>query len=46
MFASNRRVERRDDIIETIKEQGFEVAEIDDWSFLKHRDIFWKEQEA
>lgn len=33
MFASNRRVERRDDIIETIKEQGFEVAEIDDWSF-------------
>lgn len=33
MFASNRRVERRDDIIETIKEQGFEVSEIDDWSF-------------
>ncbi|WP_312903054.1 citrulline utilization hydrolase CtlX [Chryseobacterium taichungense] len=33
MFASNRRVERRDDIIETIKEQGFEVDEIDDWSF-------------
>lgn len=33
MFASNRRVERRDDIIETIKEQGYEVAEIDDWSF-------------
>ena len=33
MFASNRRVERRDDIIEIIKEQGFEVAEIDDWSF-------------
>lgn len=33
MFASNRRVERRDDVIETIKDQGFEVAEIDDWSF-------------
>lgn len=32
MFASNRRVERREDIIETIKNQGFEVAEIDDWS--------------
>ncbi|UZT96806.1 arginine deiminase-related protein [Chryseobacterium fluminis] len=32
MFASNRRVERREDIIETIKEQGFEVSEIDDWS--------------
>jgi hypothetical protein len=33
MFASNRRVERRDDIIESIKGQGFEVSEIDDWSF-------------
>jgi len=33
MFASNRRVERREDIIENIKNQGFEVAEIDDWSF-------------
>lgn len=32
MFASNRRVERRDDIIESIQNQGFEVAEIDDWS--------------
>jgi hypothetical protein len=32
MFASNRRVERREDIIESIKNQGFEVAEIDDWS--------------
>ena len=32
MFAPNRRVERRDEIIETIKDQGFEVAEIDDWS--------------
>lgn len=33
MFASNRRVERREDIIENIKNQGFEVEEIDDWSF-------------
>lgn len=32
MFASNRRVERRDDIIETIKNEGFSVSEIDDWS--------------
>lgn len=32
MFASNRRVERRDDIIETIKNEGFKVSEIDDWS--------------
>lgn len=32
MFAANRRVERREDIIESIKNQGFEVTEIDDWS--------------
>ncbi|EJL76110.1 citrulline utilization hydrolase CtlX [Chryseobacterium populi] len=40
MFASNRRVERRDDIIETIKNQGFEVAEIDDWSFSEIQGHF------
>lgn len=40
MFASNRRVERRDDIIETIKEQGFDVAEIDDWSFPETQGHF------
>ncbi|MGE4512373.1 MAG: citrulline utilization hydrolase CtlX [Chryseobacterium sp.] len=40
MFASNRRVERRDDIIETIKDQGFEVAEIDDWSFPETQGHF------
>ena len=40
MFASNRRVERRDDIIETIKVQGFEVAEIDDWSFPETQGHF------
>ena len=32
MFATNRRVERRDDIIESIKNKGFNVSEIDDWS--------------
>lgn len=40
MFASNRRVERRDDIIESIKNQGFEVAEIDDWSFPETQGKF------
>ncbi|KQM49871.1 citrulline utilization hydrolase CtlX [Chryseobacterium sp. Leaf201] len=40
MFASNRRVERRDDIIETIREQGFEVSEIDDWSFPEMQGHF------
>lgn len=40
MFASNRRVERRDDIIETVKEQGFDVSEIDDWSFPETQGHF------
>lgn len=40
MFASNRRVERRDDIIESIKDQGFEVTEIDDWSFSETQGHF------
>lgn len=40
MFASNRRVERREDIIETIKKQGFEVDEIDDWSLSEIQGHF------
>lgn len=40
MFASNRRVERREDIIESIKKQGFEVAEIDDWSLPETQGHF------
>lgn len=40
MFASNRRVERREDIIETIRQQGFEVAEIDDWSLPETQGHF------
>lgn len=40
MFASNRRVERRDDIIESIQEQGFEVVEVDDWSFSETQGHF------
>ncbi|MCJ8152430.1 arginine deiminase-related protein [Chryseobacterium sp. SSA4.19] len=40
MFASNRRVERREDIIDSIKEQGFEVTEIDDWSFPEMQGHF------
>lgn len=40
MFASNRRVERREDIIETIRKQGFEVAEIDDWSLPETQGHF------
>ena len=40
MFATNRRVERRSDIIESIQNQGFEVAEIDDWSSSENQSLF------
>ena len=40
MFATNRRVERRADIIESIQNQGFEVAEIDDWSSSENQSLF------
>ncbi|REC49124.1 citrulline utilization hydrolase CtlX [Chryseobacterium pennipullorum] len=40
MFASNRRVERREDIIETVESQGFKVTDIDDWSFSETQGHF------
>lgn len=40
MFALNRRVERREDIIESIKNEGFKVSEIDDWSLPEIHDHF------
>ena len=40
MFAPNRRVERRKDILETIKNQGFEIAEVDDFSHFENDDKF------
>ena len=40
MFAPNRRVERREDILETIKNQGFEITEVDDFSHFENDDKF------
>ncbi|MBQ0153117.1 MAG: amidinotransferase [Chryseobacterium sp.] len=40
MFASNRRVERREDIIDTISAKGFVVKDIDDWSFSETQGKF------
>ncbi len=40
MFASNRRVERREDILESIENLGFEIDEIDDWSFSETQGHF------
>jgi len=40
MFAKNRRVERRLDIIEDLKSNGFLVSEIDDWSESENNNHF------
>lgn len=40
MFAPNRRVERRLDILETIKNEGFFIEEIDDLSHFENNDKF------
>ena len=40
MFAPNRRVERRPDILETLKDKGFEITEIDDLSHFEDQDKF------
>lgn len=40
MFAPNRRVERRADILEILKDNGFEITEIDDLSHFEDQDRF------
>lgn len=40
MFAENRRVERRQDIIEQIKNEGFEVKSIEDYSHFENEGIY------
>ena len=40
MFAPNRRVERRPDILETLKDKGFEITEIDDLSHFEDQEKF------
>ena len=40
MFAPNRRVERRADILEILKENGFEITEIDDLSHFENQQKF------
>ncbi|UOE41430.1 arginine deiminase-related protein [Chryseobacterium suipulveris] len=40
MFAPNRRVERRKDILETIKNQGFKIDKVDDLSHFENEDRF------
>lgn len=40
MFAPNRRVERRTDILETLKVKGFEITEIEDLSHFENQQKF------
>lgn len=40
MFAPNRRVERRSDILEIVKDSGFEITEIDDLSHFEDQEKF------
>lgn len=40
MFAPNRRVERRSDILEILKDSGFEITEIDDLSHFEDQEKF------
>lgn len=40
MFALNRRVERREDILETIKEEGFTISEVKDYSPFEEEEKY------
>ncbi|TBN01402.1 amidinotransferase [Hyunsoonleella flava] len=40
MFAKNRRLERREDILETIESEGFEINNIIDYSSAEEENIF------
>lgn len=40
MFAPNRRVERRQDILEKLKNQGYDISEVDDFSRYENDDRF------
>ena len=40
MFAENRRLERREDLLDTIEEAGFEITEIMDYTSAEEDNIF------
>ena len=40
MFAPNRRDERRNEVLEEVKNHGFEIREIDDFSDFEEKNIF------
>ncbi|MGI9531652.1 citrulline utilization hydrolase CtlX [Lutimonas sp.] len=40
MFAENRRLERREDILDTLEEKGFEIKDVIDYSSAENEGIF------
>ena len=40
MFAENRRLERRDDIFDTLEQHGFKINEIIDYTAAEHEGVF------
>ena len=40
MFATNRRTERREDILDTLEENGFEISEIIDYTAAEDENLF------
>ena len=40
MFAENRRIERREDILETLEEKGFEINNIVDYTSAEEEEVF------
>lgn len=40
MFAPNRRVERRQDILDFVKTEGFEISKVTDWSRFENENRF------
>ncbi len=44
MFARNRRLERREDVLDIIEGKGFEIKNIIDYTSAEEEGIFWKER--
>lgn len=40
MFAENRRLERREDILDILEEKGFKISEINDYTSAEEDDVF------
>lgn len=46
MFAENRRLERRNDILDQLSGKGLSIAAVKDYSLFEAENRFWKEPEV